>query len=42
MEDKWAFCPEKECYYCEEDIGELDIKENVITNCPKCARSFVD
>ena len=44
-EDKWQFCPDKECYYCFEDLGldeELKKQKGVITSCPRCHRSFLD
>ena len=42
MDDKWQYVPDKECFYCFADLEDLNIKNKVVTGCPKCHRSFVD
>ena len=41
--EKWQFCEDKICPYCEEDISNADTLESkYITSCPLCQRSYVD
>ena len=41
--DKWQFVPDKECYYCEEELTDEDYKKEIcVTKCVHCKRSFVD
>lgn len=42
-EEKWHFCPDHECPYCEQVIPDSMVKKDrVITGCPLCKRSFVE
>lgn len=42
-EEKWQFCPDKECFYCNKNIeSKCKYLEEVISVCPYCGHSYVD
>lgn len=42
-EDKWEFCPFKECYYCYRNLENVEKKtKEAITRCHFCHRSFTN
>lgn len=43
-EEKWFYCPDKECYYCHKELSDEDYgtKNKIITGCAFCNRSFVE
>ena len=41
--ERWAFCQDHECPYCQEEIFEESVKrQTIVTKCPFCDRSFCD